>query len=180
MKHGFGAVALEFDDYSNATRTQAFEYAMRDKGLLAGYWHTDSWSLPYSSPSSDFIIAEIEDHRDYDGVIFSIPHLEPDTPRAVITTFWGLNVYRPDGSIDTAATRERCKPLLDAGFSCQTELYLSQSPNHTAEGLEFHARTHCGFTQVAPVFGLYGGKTLADYAQWTDIPGWGIYLAEYL
>ena len=150
--------------------------------VLPGVWHTDPWSLPYAPADASFVVGEIESSDDYDGVVFALPHLDPAVPAGIITNFNGLLVNNADGSLNQAATRERCAPLVEAGLDVQTEFYLSGlQPGSTPASLEFVARTHCGFTsQVAPVFGVFEGYGLSNYESFMSTRGWGVYLAEYL
>lgn len=182
VAHGFSAVALEYDDFQNESRWPAFRDACRAAGVKAGSWVTQGGNLRISPVDADFYVAEIEGDKDYWGVMDSIAHIDPFKPRAIITTFDGLLVLKADGSLDGEASRARCKPLNDAGFDVQTEFYLSGlEPDAQPVGLEFVARTHCGFTtSVSPVFGYFGGYGPADYAKWADTPGWGVWLAEFL
>lgn len=180
LRYGFRAVAMQFDFRDDQGRTAApvwpaFESAMRGAGIMPGVWFTDGWMLPFAPPSADFVVAEIEGPNDYDGVVDSIHQLNPGQKHAVITNFGGLLVQLPEGEVDVQASKARCKPLVDAGFFCQYEAYeYTQPDNSSAE--------HCGWpgTMVAPVLGVgFNGRSL-DSQGVLQVPGYGLYLAEYL
>lgn len=149
--------------------------------MSPGAWVTQGQNLPSIPIDADFVIAEVEGESDYQGVMASLPSLDR-RPKALVTTFDGLLAFNADGSVNGPASRARCKPLNDAGFDIQTEFYLSSLQGDATPGhLEFVARTHCGFTgNVAPVFGIYGGYSLDDYAKFANTVGWGVWLAEFL
>lgn len=156
---------------------------MKDAGVLPGVWFTDPFLMPFCPPDAAFVVAEVETDQDYDGCVGSIPHLDPGMPRAIISNFGGLLVKDSSGWTDARASRERCAPLIKAGFSLQTEFYLSSLlPGATPEDLAAIAINQCGwaYEDVSPVFGPFEGKTMGDYELWMDRPGWGVYLAEYL
>lgn len=153
---------------------------MREAGVLPGVWFTQAGNSHLAPEDAGFLVAEVEGNPDYDGLLSTLPYLDPGMPKAVITNLSGLVVKKANGETDIPATRERCAPLIEAGFWCQTEIYLSEAPDISPAHLEYIATQQCGWDSAAPVFGTYGGKTLADYSQWRDIPGWGVYLAEYL
>ncbi len=168
---GFSAVALEFDDFGNAGRWQAYLEGVRGEGVLAGAWVTSPWNLPFAV--ADFYVSEVETDDDYEGLIWALDHRDTDAPHAVVTNYNGLRVKRADGTTDVDATRERCAPLVEAGFYCQYEAYFYSQPDNTdAE--------HCGFPgeRVAPVIGVkFNGKTL-DQQTALQVPGFGVYLIE--
>ena len=148
---------------------------MRGAGIMPGVWFTDGWMLPFAPPDADFVVAEIESGDDYQGVVDSLHQLNPGQRHAIITTFVGLHVYLPGGQLDVEATKARCKPLIDAGFFCQYEAYEYTVPDNTAAD-------HCGWPgdMVAPVLGVgFNGKSL-DSQGALQVPGYGLYLAEYL
>jgi hypothetical protein len=173
-------VALQFDYRDQQGNTTAgkwpeFEKAMRAAGVSPGVWFTDGWMLPFAPPAADFVVAEIEGSNDFDGVVGSLHQLNPEQQHAVVTTFDGLRVLLPDGTVDVPATKARCKPLIDAGFYCQYEAYFYNQPDNTDA-------THCGWApeMVAPVLGVgFNGRTLEEQKA-LQVPGWGVYLAEYL
>ena len=179
-QYGFAAVALQFDYRDHEGRTTAgkwpeFESTLRAAGMSPGVWFTDGWMLPFAPPSADFVCAEIESDLDYDGVVASLNQLNDGQQHAVITTFVGLHVRKADGSLDVEATKKRCKPLIDAGFYCQIEAYDYTQPDNTEAA-------HCGWPSemVAPVLGVgFNGRTL-EQQKALQVPGYGIYLAEYL
>jgi hypothetical protein len=108
--------------------------------------------------------------------------LLPDCPLAIVTNHGGLIVKHPDGTTDIPTSRALAKPLVDAGFSCLNEVYLRNDAGvptgRTPESMHHIATTQLGFPSSQPVFGVFGGATFTDYLQWTDWPGWSVYIAE--
>lgn len=132
-------------------------------GLIPGVWVTDGWNLPMTPDDAQFVIAELESAGDYDGIRGNPP---PSIPHAVCTNFspfW-------DSGRDP-------KPLIEAGWVCQTEAYLGDNPNATPDRLHFTARQF-GWPSSQPVFGVYNAP-LSAYEEWMDWPG-ADYLLEYV
>jgi hypothetical protein len=66
-------------------------------------------------------------------------------------------------------------PLVQNGWACMTECYLSEAPQATPENADFYARAHLGWTSTQPVLGLYGGKTFADYPTRDNYANWSVW-----
>lgn len=73
---------------------------------------------------------------------------------------------------------EKAKPLIDAGWHCLTECYLSESPSGTPERRDFYAKVNLGWPETQPVLGLYGGKTFADYPTRDNFRNWSVWDAN--
>lgn len=71
--------------------------------------------------------------------------------------------------------RSKSQPLVDAGYACLTECYLSEAPLATPENTDFYARAHLGWAATQPVLGVYGGKTLADYPTRDNYQNWSVW-----
>jgi len=160
-------------------RWPEFRYGMRERGVLPGVWFTVGSNAKDTPADAGFVVVEVEGDSDRHGLVSILPRI-PAIPRAIVTNFGGLIVKTADGVTDLHASRARAQPLVDAGFECLTEVYRSENPNATPEGMDFIATRQLGFPRSAPVFGVYGGKTVDDYSTWHSWPGWGVYLAEYL
>jgi hypothetical protein len=148
---------------------------MLAEGIEPGVWFTDSHLLALCPPSASFVIGEVEGASDYEGVVANIPHLDEGMPRAIVTTYDGLLVKKPNGETDKAESQARCKPLVDAGFFVQYEAYFYTEPDNTDAN-------HCGWPShmVAPVIGVgFNGKSL-EQQKALQVDGYGVYLAEYL
>lgn len=161
--------SLEYDDYGNDARWSTFKSECHLNGLVAGVWFTNSQNLGSCPTDADFVVAELEDDDDYRGCVSAINTL-PSIPRAVITNFNPLvdaTGYRPD----------KAKVLIDGGYKCLTECYMSVSTNFSPDRMDFAGRVMLGWPATQPVFGTYG-KPLSEYSQWMK-GGWGVYLAEY-
>jgi hypothetical protein len=168
-QRGYRCVSLEYDAYGNDARWSVFKDAAHQQLLFAGTWVTNSQNIRACPADTDFIVGELEDEDDYQGLM-AARDFRTDIPRAVITNFVPLvdaNGYKP----------EKAKPLIDAGFDCLTECYMGVSTNFSPDRMDFVARVMLGWPTSQPVFGTYG-KPLSEYAQWQK-GGWGVYLAEY-
>lgn len=179
----FRAVALEYDDFGNNGRWETFASEMRAAGVSPGTWFTVAGNIIQTPLDADFTIAEVEGDYDYWGLRAAIETgVIPKIPRAVCTNFGGIIQKNDDGSTDVPASAARAKPLIDDGWYCHTEVYRVDNPQVTPESMEFIAHNQLGWPseRIYPVFGVWGQKTLADYLEWEDIPGWSVYLAEYL
>ena len=174
---------MEYDDFNNASRWEYFAAGMAEANIAPGVWFTDAGRIKDTPANAAFTIAEVETELDYNGLVVAIDQGEvPDIPRAVCTNFGGIIVKRADGSTDVAASALRAKPLIDAGFVLHTEVYRVDNDNITPGSMEYIGHNQLGWPSedIYPVFGVWGEKTLADYLDWTHIPGGSVYLAEYL
>lgn len=174
-RYGFYAVAIEYDDFNNASRWADFRDKMRANGVLPGVWFTDGWMTPFCPPNAGFMVVEVEGANDYEGLVDSLHLLDPDMPKAIVTNYDGLLVKKPNGETDPAESQKRCAPLVEAGFYVQYEAYFMSQPDNTDAA-------HCGWPahMVAPVLGVgFNGKSLEQQTA-LQVDGYGIYLAEYL
>jgi len=168
-QRGYYCASLEFDDYGNDARWPRFRDAMHGQEMPAGVWFTNSMNLNRCPADVDFVVGELEGDEDYQGLVQAIPSL-PNVPRAIITNFVGL----VDG---TGYRRDKAKVLIDGGYKCLTECYMSVSENFSPPRMDFTGRIQLGWPTTQPVFGTYE-KPLMEYSQWMK-GGWGVYLAEY-
>lgn len=172
---GYSWAALELDDYANALRWDVFKSSCDERGLKPGVWFTQGDNIVDTPPDAAFAIAELEGPGDYDGVMNAIlGDRLPDCRLAVATNF-NLPLVNAQGVPQPAAAA----PLIEAGFECLTECYMSDNPSATPDNLDFTGRT-LGWSSTQPIFGTYGGSTVDDYAEWHDWPGWSAYLGEYV
>lgn len=104
---------------------------------------------------------------DWPAVVAAVQDLP--IPKAVCTNF------APFVTQDGLPDRSKSQPLVDAGWACMTECYLSEAPNATPENTDFYARTHLGWSETQPVLGLYGGKTFADYPTRNNYRNWSVW-----
>lgn len=135
-------------------------------GLLAGGWSTEGGSIWKVPSSADLAIAEIEGPGDYDGVIMVLDGTGagpmPKCPIGIVTNF-------------STITRERAKPLIQAGITCLPEAYQNENPNQTPDNMYNIAR-NLGWSDAQPVAGVYpvGGVQPPPYPQANTWP-----LADY-
>lgn len=87
----------------------------------------------------------------------------PSCPTAIVTNF-------------STITRERARPLIDAGLVCLPEAYMNETPHATPDAMNYTAK-NLGWPDSQPVAGVYpvGGNPAPSYAAWADWP-----LADYL
>ena len=154
-------------------RWPSFRNACSARGISPGVWFTEGGGIANCPQDARFVIAECEGPGDYDGIIRERASI-PDIPRAIVTNF-NLPLIDRNG----VPQPDKAAPLISDDWECLTECYLSDNPNATPPALDFTAR-RLGWKSSQPVFGIYGGKHLSDYADWTGWPGWSVYLAEYL
>lgn len=166
---GYEWAALEYDDpnFSPETWYPPFRDACIAVGLLPGVWFTTGGEIYRTPADAKFAIAEVEGPGDLEGLTNVIKGVGagplPSCPLAIVTNFSTL-------------TRENCKPLIDAGFSCLPEAYMNESANMTPDRVDYTAR-NLGWPTSQPVAGVYpvGGNPAPSYDQWADWP-----LADYL
>lgn len=160
-----------------------FREALLLQGLKPGVWFTDGRNLRLTPADAHFTIAEDESPADRQGAIDSIPLLDPAMPKAIVSNVWV--VKKPDGVTDVPATLATAAPLVEAGFHMITETYIRNDSGYptgvTPDSLAFIAEHHLGFprSRIQPTFGIFGGATEQDYAQWKPAwPGWSDYVVE--
>ena len=145
-------------------------------------WFTNGWNLVDTPTDSGFTVVEVEGSNDLRGILASHQQLPLEIPRAIITDFNGLIVKDGNGVTDIPVSQAIAKPLIDAGFDLITESYLATdngTPTGRTPDTMHSVAVQLGWTKSQPAFGLFGGKTIADYDQWKDWPGNCDYLAEY-
>lgn len=161
--------------------------ALRDRGILPVVWAarpiTGSIAIDaMEKHQAEAFIAEAETYTDWDEVATTFRNRYPNTPAAIATNFGGLIVKDPTGVTIIEASKARAKPLVDAGFHCLTEAYLPDSASLSPERLEYIAHAQLGFplATIQPIFGVYGGVSLADYSAWIHLPAWSVWTMESL
>jgi hypothetical protein len=104
---------------------------------------------------------------DWPSIIAAIQDLP--IPKSVVTNF------APFVDENGLPDRSKSQPLVDAGYACLTECYLSEAPLATPENTDFYARAHLGWSATQPVLGLYGGKTFDDYPTRDNYHNWSVW-----
>lgn len=169
---GFKWLALQEDGFGNAARIADFVAAAHKVGIKAGIWQT--YPIAKAWAGIDFYMAELE--RPIDTRAFTEAHrrLNPSLSTWYIT------------NLDTHGDPDYFKPLVDAGFGCYTEAYISDNPQATPERMEWQAR-QVGIPVSYPGPSLYAGPagapTLDDYVRKHGLLRWHTwagYLAEYI
>ncbi len=164
---GSGPDAAQTAAYNRSIYRQ-WQEANRNEGVLAGCWFTQGGNM-YQAPSdSDLAIAECEGPGDLEGILNIINKVGgygplPTCPLGMVTNFSTL-------------TRENCKPIIAAGFTCLPEAYMNEVATMTPDAMDRTAR-NLGWSTSQPVAGVYParGNPVPSYAQWADWP-----LADYI
>jgi len=184
---GFGWVTLEYNDSNNAARAPAVKAACDAAGLIFTIWMTRNFTAAEArqavveSGAKGFIAeAEIPSEnppgvpnpqaQNWPELIFELSDL--NIHKAVVTNF------APFVHWDGAPFPEKAAPLIDAGWHCMTECYLSEAPLATPERTNFYAITNLGWSETQPVLGIYGGKTYSDYPTRDNYRNWSVWDAN--
>lgn len=183
---GYGWAAMEWNDFGNAARAPQVKAACEAQGLIFTIWMTrdfvaaDVRKAAIESGCSGIILeGEIPAENapgvpnpqavDWASVAAAISDLP--IPKAVVTNF------APFVHHAGAPWPEKANPLIDAGWACMTECYLSESPDSTPENTNYFATVNLGWKETQPVLGCYGGKTLADYPTRNNYRNWSVWAA---
>lgn len=106
----------------------------------------------------------VDEAVDWPAVIASVADLP--VHKGVVTNF------APFVTVDGFPDPSKSQPLVDAGWACLTECYLSEAPMSTPENQDFYARAHLGWSETQPVIGIYGGKSFQDYPTRDNYRNW--------
>lgn len=173
---------MEWDDFGNDKVWPYFKYALLEEGLVPGVWFTNGGNIRLTPADAGFAIAEDEGVSDRQGIIDAIPYLDPAMPKAVVSNMWVIKKNDGSGETDIAASLASTRPLVEAGFSGISEVYIrndSGAPTGvTPDSLAYIARNHLGYKRVQPVFGIFGGAKVPDYERWRISGAWSDYVVE--
>lgn len=175
---GYRWATLLWNDYDNASRTEAVREACAAHDLVYTIWLTRPFdaalvrqAVIQSNAVGVICEAEIPGYVPEAVAWAEVADAVADLPihKAVVTNFAAFvdSAGMPDPS--------KSKPLVDAGWACMTECYLSEAPSATPEAGDFYARAHLGWTSTQPVLGLQGGKTLGDYPTRDQYRNWSVW-----
>lgn len=165
---GYGWVAYQWNDHVLGPTQQAKAHATRmeceNAGLVFTVWLT--------RPFTPLMAREVADVSSCAGIILEgeIPPGRPESvdwehvveefssypwPKAVVTNFAPFvdtqtGLPRPDISA----------PLIDAGWHCITENFISETPTATPERTDFYATRNLGWAETQP---MIEGLRIADY-----------------
>jgi hypothetical protein len=180
---GIRSVAIQVDRRGpRATRSEA---EVLDRAGLAVYL----WGIPddgdHRAAMRDFAgiadgyIAQVEDDEQYAALVHGLAAgVGEGLPRAVVTTFEGVNTTR-NGLLRTP---ERMEPLAAAGIDTVfVECYRQDHPSHGDLALMLWQARAYGWSHAVPVVGLFRGDRLHDYAALDGLgPFWGFWNAEQI
>lgn len=171
---------MEYNDHGNAARASAVRSECERFGLIFTIWFTRGFTnadvrkgVLDSQAAGVLVEGEIPASRpeavDWPDLIEQLGDL--NIAKGVVTNF--APFVRDDGT----PWPEKAKPLIDDGWACLTECYLSEAPNSTPENTDFYATRNLGWPETQPVLGVYGGKTLDDYPTRDRYRNWSAYNA---
>ena len=174
---GYKWLAMEWNQWGNSQRGTAMKQACDATGLIFTIWFTRSGQ---PGNDMDFTAAEARkavvesgaagflgegeippeltggvqnpQEQNWPDLIHELEDL--DIAKGVVTNF------APFIHNDGRPFPEKAKPLIDAGWACVTENFISETPNATPDRTDFYARTNLGWSETQPMVEL---KRLADY-----------------
>lgn len=132
--------------------------------ILLGVWEPEpnpgSAQPTVDTYDADFYLAQAEAPNDW----VAIAEQALSVPKAIVTTLFGQDVQSTNA-------------LVQHGWKCLTECYISENPNATPDRMDFEARK-LGWKGTQPVFGFQGVGP-DPYEKWANWIGHGIWSAEY-
>lgn len=175
---GYRWVAFEWNDYGNEARAAQVRDACAASDLVFTIWLTRPVtptlvrSATLASGAAGVLVEGeipgfVDEAVDWAAVVAAVADLP--VYKGVVTNF--APFVTQDGFPDP----EKARPLVEAGWACLTECYLSEAPNSTPENQDFYARAHLGWPRTQPVIGIYGGKTFDDYPTRDNYRNWSVW-----
>lgn len=184
---GYKWLALEWNDFGNSSRSSAVKQACINNNLIYTIWMTRNFTAAEArqavveSGASGFLAeAEIPPENSP-----GVPNPQEQNWPELIFELSDINIFK--GIVTNFAPfvyagglpwPEKAAPLINDGWHCLTECYLSESPNSTPERTDFYAKVNLGWPETQPVLGLYGGKTFADYPTRNNYRNWSVWSAN--
>lgn len=183
--NGYAWIGVQ-DTPQNRARRDQIKNAFRNNGIKLVIWEwskdaqtaldTVSFWLP------DGFSANVEHFGPWAEMCDRLRVKYPYMPLSVFTNFWGAGAVSRDVS-PTGYDRGHAAPFVVNDFACITESYMvnEEGPQPTLhpEELEFTARTHLGYKEVFPCFGIYRCSPAFYSALLPSYPAHSWYLLEY-
>lgn len=174
---GYRWIALEWNQHGNSSRGGAVKQECDRVGLVFTIWFTRSGqpendmdftpaearkALVESGAAGFLGEAEVPpelaggvpnpQEQNWPELIHELADLE--IPKGVVTNF------APFVHNNGTPYPEKAKPLVDAGWHCITECFITESPNATPARGDFYAKMNLGWPETQP---MVEGWHLADY-----------------
>lgn len=168
---------MEWNQHGNSTRGAAMKQECDRVGLIFTIWFTRS-----GQPENDMdftpaevrkavvesgaagFLAEAEIPSELGG---GAPNPQEQNWPALIHELSDLQIakgvvtnFAPFVHHDGLPFPEKAKPLIDAGWACITENFITESPNSTPARTDFYAKANLGWPETQP---MIEGWHLADY-----------------
>lgn len=97
-------------------------------------------------------------------VIFMLQDL--DIPKAIVTNF------APFVSSTGQLMPEKAQPLIQDGWACITENFISESPNSTPENTDFFAKHALGWPETQPMLEAWRLQDYGDVSRFRNVSHW--------
>ena len=180
---------MEWNQFGNSTRGQAMKAACDAAGLVFTIWFTRS-GQPQND--MDFTPAEVRkalvesEATGFLGEAEIPPELTGGVPNPqeqnwpdLIHEIADLSIYKgvvtnfaPFVHNDGRPFPEKAKPLIDAGWACVTECFISESPNSTPARTDFYAKTNLGWAETQPMVELDILPQYGDLSMYRNVSHW--------
>lgn len=178
---------MEWNDFGNSSRSLEVKTACDKYGLIYTIWMTRNFSAAEArqavveSQAAGFI-AEAEIPPEIDT---NTPNPQEQNWPELVFELNDLNIFKavatnfaPFVYHDGKPWPQKAAPLINAGWHCLTECYLSESPSGTPDRRDFYAKVNLGWSETQPILGLYGGKTFDDYPTRNNYRNWSVWDAN--
>lgn len=111
---------------------------------------------------------EIPSHRpeavNWPAVIHELDDLA--IPKAIVTNF------APFVKEDGTPWPEKAKPLVDAGWACITENFITETPNATPARTDFYATQNLGWARTQPMIEAWHIADYGDLSRFQNVSHW--------
>lgn len=186
---GYKWVCMEWNQFGNSTRGVAMKQACDANGLIFTIWFTRS-GQPQND--MDFTAAEARkaivesgaqgflgegeippelgggvqnpSEQNWPELIHELSDLE--IAKGVVTNF------APFVHNDGKPYPEKAKPLIDAGWACVTENFISESPNSTPARTDWYAKSNLGWAETQPMVELDILAQYGDLSAFRNVSHW--------
>jgi hypothetical protein len=111
---------------------------------------------------------EIPGHRpeavDWADVVFHLADI--DIPKACVTNF------APFVHEDGTPWPELAKPLIDDGWACITENFITEAPNATPANTDWYAKKNLHWPETQPMVELWHLQDYGDLSKYRNVSHW--------
>jgi hypothetical protein len=67
---------------------------------------------------------------------------------------------------------EKAKPLIDAGWACVTECFITEAPNATPANTDWYAKTNLGWAETQPMVEARRLPDYGDLSRFRNVSHW--------